>query len=70
MRDLPVPSPVDAIETGRAYRLEQIDEAAVVQLYADGFADLSLNEKVLVWHLYLAALAGMWGAMYLIMLGR
>ena len=29
-----------------------------MQLYADGFADLSLTEKVLVWHLYRAALAG------------
>ena len=42
----------------RPYHLEQIDDAAVVQLYADGFADLSLRDKTLVWHLYLAALAG------------
>ena len=45
-------------KTDRPYQLEQIDDAAVVQLYADGFADLSLEEKTLVWHLYLAALAG------------
>jgi len=29
-----------------------------VQLYADGFDKLTLEEKTLVWHLYLAALAG------------
>jgi hypothetical protein len=38
--------------------LEQIDEAAVVQLYADGFEGLPLTQKVLIWHLYQAALAG------------
>jgi dipeptidyl-peptidase III len=42
----------------RPYLLEQIDEAAVVQLYADGFDALPLQEKVLVWHLYCAAIAG------------
>ncbi len=42
----------------RRYLLERVDDVAVVQLYADGFAGLSLREKVLVWHLYLAALAG------------
>lgn len=42
----------------RRYLLEQIDEAAVVQLYADGFAALPANDKILVWHLYQAALAG------------
>ena len=40
------------------YLLEQIDDAAVVQLYADGFDKLPLKEKTLVWHLYQAALAG------------
>jgi dipeptidyl-peptidase-3 len=35
-----------------------VDEAAVVQLYADGFAALALREKVLIYHLYQAALAG------------
>jgi dipeptidyl-peptidase III len=44
--------------TTRRHFLEQIGEAAVVQLYADGFASLPLREKTLVWHLYLAALAG------------
>ncbi|MCC7180746.1 MAG: peptidase M49 [Acidobacteria bacterium] len=42
----------------RPYLLEQVDDAAVVQLYADGFHALPLGEKVLVWHLYQAALAG------------
>lgn len=46
-----------AVES-RKYLLEQIDEAAVVQLYADGFEKLSLREKTLVWHLYQAAIAG------------
>jgi dipeptidyl-peptidase-3 len=38
--------------------LERIDDAAVVQVYADGFSQLSHRDKVLVWHLYRAALAG------------
>ena len=42
----------------RRYLLEQVDDAAVVQLYADGFSRLSLREKTLVWHLYQAAIAG------------
>ena len=42
----------------RPYLLEQIDDAAVVQLYADGFEKLTLAEKTLVWHLYQAAIAG------------
>ena len=42
----------------RPYLLERVDDVAVVQFYADGFAGLSLRDKVLVWHLYLAALAG------------
>jgi dipeptidyl-peptidase-3 len=42
----------------RRYLLERVDEAAVVQLYADGFADLPVREKILIYHLYQAALAG------------
>ena len=38
--------------------LERVDEAAVVQVYADGFQALPLKEKTLIWHLYQAALAG------------
>ena len=45
-------------EGERRYLLERIDDAAVVQLYADGFEALSLREKTLTWHLYQAALAG------------
>ena len=47
-----------AVATDRRYLLEQIEDAAVVQLYADGFEKLSVKEKTLVWHLYRAALAG------------
>jgi dipeptidyl-peptidase-3 len=56
----PVPTTTTppAAATERKYLLEQIDDAAVVQLYADGFSTLPLNEKVLVWHLYQAAIAG------------
>jgi len=35
-----------------------VDDAAVVQVYADGFRTLALRDKILVWHLYQAALAG------------
>src|SRR6185436_7807186 len=42
----------------RQYLLEQIDDAAVVQLYADGFSALPTEQKILVWHLAQAALAG------------
>jgi dipeptidyl-peptidase-3 len=44
--------------TERKYLLERIDDAAVVQLYADQFAALPLREKTLVYHLTQAALAG------------
>jgi len=46
------------LSSERRYLLERVDDVAVVQLYADGFASLSLREKTLAWHLYLAALAG------------
>jgi dipeptidyl-peptidase-3 len=42
----------------RRYLLEQVDDAAVVQYYADGFVDLPVDQKILAWHLYEAALAG------------
>ncbi|MBI1875526.1 MAG: peptidase M49 [Acidobacteria bacterium] len=42
----------------RTYLLERVDDAAVVQLYADGFEGLPPREKTLIWHLYQAALAG------------
>src|ERR1700682_4229334 len=57
------PAPVrtsgsDEVPADREYLLERVDDAAVVQLYADGFRRLPLKEKTLTWHLYQAALAG------------
>ena len=43
---------------GRKYLLERVGEGAVAQIYADGFKNLPLKEKLLIWHLYQAALAG------------
>ncbi len=57
----PVPTgtvPPASTATERKYLLEQIDDAAVVQIYADGFSKLPVKEKVLIWHLYQAAIAG------------
>jgi len=59
----PVPaggSPAASASPGgeRTYLLERVDDAAVVQLYADGFASLPLGDKTLIWHLYQAVLAG------------
>lgn len=48
--------PQDAAD--REFLLERVDDTAVVQLYADGFEELQLKEKTLIWHLYQAALAG------------
>src|SRR5436190_16559153 len=45
-------------QVGRKYLLERVDDAAVVQLYADGFKNLPLRQKLLTWHLYQAAVAG------------
>src|SRR5262245_28508699 len=42
----------------RKYLLETVEDAAVVQLYTDGFDALPLREKTLIWHLYQASLAG------------
>ena len=47
-----------AAGTDRKYLLERVDDAAVVQLYADGFDALPLREKTLIWHLAQATLAG------------
>jgi dipeptidyl-peptidase-3 len=52
------PAPAPAVPADRKYLLERVDEAAVVQLYADGFSALPLKEKTLIWHLYQAAIAG------------
>ena len=53
----PVPAAAPAA-TERPYLLERVDEAAIVQVYADDFQALPLKEKTLIWHLYQAALAG------------
>ncbi|PYR45472.1 MAG: peptidase M49 [Acidobacteria bacterium] len=50
--------PTTASPAHRKYLLERVDDAAVVQLYADGFGDLPLREKMLTWHLTQAAIAG------------
>jgi dipeptidyl-peptidase-3 len=42
----------------RKYVIDRVGDVAVVQVYADGFAQLPLREKTLIWHLYQAALAG------------
>ena len=52
------PAAATAPAAERKYLLERVDDAAVVQLYADQFAALPLREKTLVWHLTQAALAG------------
>jgi dipeptidyl-peptidase-3 len=52
------PAAATASSADRKYLLDRVDDAAVVQLYADGFADLPLNDKLLIWHLYQAAIAG------------
>ena len=62
----PAPKPAGATavsdsaqtEPGRKYLLERVDDAAVAQLYADGFDALPLEQKTLIWHLYQAAVAG------------
>jgi dipeptidyl-peptidase-3 len=59
--ELPAPAPgasPASPSADRKYLLERVDDAAVVQLYADGFAALPVKEKILIWHLYQAALAG------------
>jgi dipeptidyl-peptidase III len=57
-QNAPAPAVAAPSSADRPYLLERVGEAAVVQLYADGFSDLSLKEKTLIWHLYQAAIAG------------
>lgn len=52
------PAAAPSAATERPYLLEQVDDAAIVQLYADGFSSLPLREKTLIYHLYQASLAG------------
>jgi dipeptidyl-peptidase-3 len=56
----PAPAAAPAANTrdDRKYLLERVDDAAVTQIYADGFASLPLKDKTLIWHLYQAAIAG------------
>src|SRR5688572_12069764 len=42
----------------RKYLLDRVDDAAIVQLYADGFSALPVREKTLIYHLAQAALVG------------
>ena len=44
--------------SARKYLLDRVEDAAVVQLYADGFSALPLRQKTLIWHLSQAAIAG------------
>jgi dipeptidyl-peptidase III len=53
------PAPATTASTEpKKYLVERVDDAAVVQLYADGFALLPLKEKALIWHLTQSAIAG------------
>jgi dipeptidyl-peptidase-3 len=54
----PPQAPPPSADSDRKYLLEQVDDASVIQLYADQFAALPLREKTLVWHLSQAAIAG------------
>ena len=54
----PEPAATETPAPARKYLLENVDDAAVVQVYADGFEKLPLREKTLIWHLYQAAIAG------------
>jgi dipeptidyl-peptidase III len=47
-----------ATAADRKYLLERVDDAAIAQIYADGFSTLPLDQKILIWHLYQAAMAG------------
>ena len=47
-----------AAEPERKYLLERVDDVAVVQIYCDGFDELPLDEKILIYHLTEAAIAG------------
>ena len=51
-------APAAPAAADRKYLLDRVDDAAVVQLYADGFETLPLKQKTLIWHLYQAAIAG------------
>jgi len=54
--DEPATNEADAPD--RPYLLERVDDAAIVQLYADQFEALPLREKTLIYHLAQAVIAG------------
>ncbi len=43
---------------GRLHQIERVGDAAVVQVYAEGFDALPIDQKLLIWHLSEAAIAG------------
>src|SRR6476619_1493732 len=57
-RTSPASIPTASTPVDRPYLVERVGEAAVVQVYADGFHALPLREKTLIWHLSQAAIAG------------
>ena len=52
------PAATTNADSGRKYLLERVDDVAIVQLYVDGFERLPLRQKVLIYHLSDAAIAG------------
>ena len=48
----------EAQQRERQHLLERVDDTGVIQLYADGFDDLELRDKLLCYHLANAAIAG------------
>ena len=47
-----------AQEQDRKYLLDRVDDMAIVQLYVDGFEQLPLDQKTLIFHLSKAVIAG------------
>jgi len=45
-------------DADRAYLVERVGDVGLVQLYADHFAELTLEERILAYHLYRASIAG------------
>ncbi len=48
----------EPVSEPRKYLLEQVEDFAVIQLYADGFDQLTQNQKILAYYLSEAAVAG------------
>ncbi|MCA9138623.1 MAG: hypothetical protein KDB00_17750 [Planctomycetales bacterium] len=48
----------ESADDSRKYLLDRVDDVAIVQLYVDGFDQLTLKEKTLIYHLSQAAIAG------------